>query len=344
MEKQDLRKLTSAQREPLRTAGIRMIKSGMRKKDIAAALGVHVNTVTNWRKSYNARGAKGLKDSPRGARKNTGGLLSEDIQRKVRRMITDTMPDQLKLPYGLWTRKAVQELVEREFAIKVARTTMGAYLRSWGFTPQKPKKKAYEQRPAEVRKWLEEQYPAIKERAKREKAEIHWGDETGARNDCRHGRSYAPKGKTPTREGMAKRFSVNMISTVTNQGRVEFMVYDGTMNQQMLLKFLEQLVKGRDTKLFLILDNLTVHHGKIVKEWCEKNREKIELFFLPAYSPEKNPDEYLNCDLKRGLSDKPLPKNAKTLSKNVNDHMEMLQNNPERVRSYFRHPEIAYAA
>lgn len=316
----------------------------MRKKDIAASLGVHVNTVTNWRKSYEADGAKGLEDRKRGAKKNARGLLSEEVQAKVRRLITDTMPDQLKLPYGLWTRKAVQELVEREFKIKVARTTMGNYLRSWGFTPQKPKRKAYEQRPAEVRKWLDEKYPAIRERAKKEKAEIHRGDETGARNDCQHGRSYAPKGKTPTRESMAKRFSVNMISTVTNQGRVEFMIYGGRMNQQMLLKFLEQLVKGRDGKLFLVLDNLTVHHGKIVREWCEMNKDKIELFFLPAYSPEKNPDEYLNCDLKRGLSDRPSPKDAETLTGNVKDHMEMLRTQPERVKSYFKHSEIAYAA
>jgi hypothetical protein len=221
---------------------------------------------------------------------------------------------------------------------------MGDYLRSWGFTPQKPKKKAYEQRPGQVGKWLKEQYPAIKERADKENAEIHWGDETGARNDCQHGRSYAPKGNTPVRRSLAKRFSVNMISTVTNQGKVEFLIYGGKMNQQQLLVFLQQLIKGRERKIFLILDNLSVHHGKIVQEWAKENITAIELFFLPPYSPEMNPDEYLNCDLKQGLSDRPSPKNKDTLEANIKNHMEMLRSSPERVQKYFKHPDIQYAA
>lgn len=344
MEKQDLRKLGDDAREPLRKRGVAMMKSGMLKKDVALALGVHVNTVTNWRKRYETEGAKGLKGHVRGKRKRDGSLLSEQQEVLVQRMICDTMPDQLKLPYGLWTRRAVQELVERELGIKIARTTMGDYLRSWGFTPQKPKKKAYEQRPEQVKKWLEEQYPAIKERARKENAEIHWGDETGARNDCQHGRSYAPKGKTPTRRSVAKRFSVNMISTVTNQGKVEFMIYGGRMNCECLLVFLRQLIKDRERKIFLILDNLRVHHGKVIKAWEEENIEAIELFFLPPYSPEKNPDEYLNCDLKRGLSDRPSPKDGGTLEENVRGHMQMLQREPERVKRYFMHPDIKYAA
>ena len=125
------------------------------------------------------------------------------------------MPDQLKLSYSLWTRKAVKELIERELGIVLAITTTGDYLRKWGYSPQKPKKKAYEQNDVLVQEWLEEKYPSIKQRAKEEGAEIHWGDETGVRNNSQHGRSYAPKGKTPVKKSMAKRFSVNMISTVT---------------------------------------------------------------------------------------------------------------------------------
>ncbi len=344
MEKLDLRKLDDVAREPLRKRGIAMIKSGMLKKDIATTLGVHVNTVTNWRKRYEAEGPKGLKGHVRGAKKKGSSLLSENQELDVQRMICDTMPDQLKLPYGLWTRKAVKELVERELGIAIAITTMGDYLRLWGFTPQKPKKKAYGQRPEQVGKWLKQEYPVIRDRAKKENAEIHWGDETGARNDCQHGRSYAPKGNTPVRRSVAKRFSVNMISTVTNQGKVEFLIYGGRMNQQQLMVFLEQLIKGREKKIFLILDNLKVHHGKIVKAWAKENEAAIELFFLPPYSPEMNPDQYLNCDLKRGLSDKPSPKNADTLEANVRGHMEMLQSEPQRVRKYFRHPDIKYAA
>jgi len=259
-------------------------------------------------------------------------------------MILDTMPDQLKLPYALWTRKAVKELVFREFGIVLAINTMGDYLRKWGYTPQKPKKRAYEQNPKSVQKWLDEEYPAIVEKAKIEKAEIHWGDETGARNSNQHGRSYAPKGRTPVKKSMAKRFSVNMISTVTNQGKVEFMIYSGSMNADRLIEFMNQLIKGKKRKTFLILDNLKVHHSKIVKEWVEQNIESIELFYLPSYSPEKNPDEYLNCDLKYGLSDMPSPRNEEQLKDNVQNHMLLLQADQERVKKYFNHKDIKYAA
>jgi transposase len=186
--------------------------------------------------------------------------------------------------------------------------------------------------------------PSIKEKAKEEGAEIHWGDETGARNNSQHGRSYAPKGRTPVKKSSAKRFSINMISTLTNQGKVKFMVYSGTMNSDRLIEFMEQLVKDSDRKIYLILDNLRVHHSKVVKKWEEENKENIALYYLPSYSPEKNPDEYLNCDLKYGLSEKPAPKNQEQLRSNVENHMKMLQKDELRVKKYFRHKDIKYAA
>jgi transposase len=143
---------------------------------------------------------------------------------------------------------------------------------------------------------------------------------------------------------MAKKFSINMISTVTNKGKVEFMIYSGSMNADRLIEFMQQLIKNKTQKLFLILDNLRVHHSKIVKEWVESNKDKIELFFLPSYSPERNPDEYLNADLKYGLSDTPAPKNQKQLKDNVKKHMKMLQRNNDRVEKYFKHEDISYAA
>ena len=254
------------------------------------------------------------------------------------------MPDQYKLDFGLWTRKAVKELVERELGIVLAINTMGDYLRKWGYTPQKPKKRAYEQNSKAVNTWLETDYPQIKERAKLENAEIQWGDETGVKNACHHGRSYAPKGKTPVKLSMSKRFSVNMISTVTNQGKVQFMIYTDTMNADRFIQFIQQLIKSSTQKIFLILDNLRVHHSKIVKEWVQENTDKIELFYLPSYSPERNPDEYLNCDLKQGLSDKPSPKNQDKLKENVESHMNLLVQNQERVKKYFKHESINYAS
>ncbi len=344
MGKEDFRKVKDEARDIIRVRAIGMIKKGIQKKEVAFILGVHVNTITNWWKKYQINGNKGLKGQKRGIKSEDKKLLNKSQEKKIQSLIIDTMPDQLKLPYALWTRKAVMELIEREFDIKLAINTTGDYLRSWGFSPQKPKKKAYEQNPKQVQKWLEEEYPSIKHKAIGENAEIHWGDETGARNNSQHGRSYAPKGRTPVKKSMAKRFSVNMVSSVTNQGKVEFMIYSGTMNAERFITFMKQLIKGKERKIYLILDNLRVHHSKIVKQWVTDNISKIELFFLPSYSPEKNPDEYLNCDLKYGLSIKPLPKNQDQLKNHVEQHMVMLQNNEERVRKYFNHKDISYAA
>ena len=344
MKKMDFRTLTSAERYVFRKRAISMIKSGLKQKEVAEIFGIRTNTVSDWMKSYNLLGLKGLKDNRKGPKSEDVKLLTKDQEKAIQKMITDTMPDQLKLSFSLWTRKAVKELVEREFKVVLAINTMGDYLRSWGFSPQKPKKKAYEQCPKKVQKWLDEEYPAIKERAKKEGAEIHWGDETGVRNNSQHGRSYAPKGKTPVKKSMAKRFSVNMISTVTNQGKVEFMIYSGSMNTDRLIEFMKQLIKGKSKKTYLILDNLRVHHSKLVKKWEAENSSKIIIFHLPAYSPEKNPDEYLNCDLKYGLSEKPSPKNQDQLKNNVENHMLMLQENKERVKKYFNHKDIKYAA
>ena len=341
MEKTDLRKETLEARLAFRKRAIQLLKGKKKKKEVAVLLGVSVNTITHWCKKSKSGS---LQEKKKGVSSEDKKYLSNEQEKEIQRKIIDVMPSQYKLDFALWTRKAVQELILQEFAIKIAVTTTGDYLRKWGFTPQKPKKKAYEQQPAQVQKWLHEQYPAIKELAKKEEAEIHWGDETGVRNSCQHGRSYAPKGKTPVKLSMAKRFSVNMISTVTNQGKVQFMIYSDTMNSDRLIEFMKQLIKGSDKKIYLILDNLRVHHSKLVKEWVEENKEKIALFFLPSYSPEKNPDEYLNCDLKQGMSAKPAPKNVAKLKENVKLHMEMLSENPERLRKYFNHHDIKYAA
>lgn len=346
MEKTDHRSLNSQERLSHRRSALRMLNNGYKKGEVAKIFGVAPNTISNWVKRYKAEGLKGLGDKPRGVKSEDKKLLSKEQERAIQKMITDTMPDQLKLDFALWTRKAVMELVEREFGVVLALTTMGDYLRKWGFSPQKPKKRAYEQCPAKVQKWLDQEYPTIKQRAKEENAEIHWGDETGVKNNCNHGRSYAPKGKTPVKSSMSKRFSVNMISTVTNQGKVQFMIYSDTMNADKLIEFMQQLIKGAERKIFLILDNLRVHHSKVVKAWLSKPEiaEKMEVFFLPSYSPERNPDEYLNCDLKQGISNKKAPKTKETLQQNVQQHMQMLAHDPQRVVKYFKHPDIKYAA
>jgi transposase len=344
MEKLDLRTANKETKEAIRQRAIRLIEKGKTQKEVASLLCVNKNSITTWLKNYKQYGYKGLKEKPQGHKQGIGRLLTSEQEKQVQNLIIDKMPDQLKLPFALWTRRAIVELIKREFGITIAIRTMGTYLGRWGFTPQKPKKKAYEQNAKAVKDWLEKEYPEIKRQAKQEKAEIHWGDETGVKNECQYGRSYAPKGKTPTRTKMGKHLSLNMISTITNQGKVRFMTYKGTMNSAMLIKFLIRLTKGKKEKIYLILDNLKVHHSNPVKQWVEKNTSKITLFFLPSYSPERNPDEYLNCDLKYSLSQKVMPKNDEQLKNNVQSHMKLLQRRPQRVVKYFEHSCIKYAA
>ncbi|ABC30018.1 Transposase and inactivated derivatives [Hahella chejuensis KCTC 2396] len=340
----DARSLPAAAQEEKRKQAVRLRKQGYSYHEIADKVGVHNLTVGKWIRAYEAQGFSGIKSKPRGREPGSGQRLTLTQENRIRLLITDNSPDQLKLEYALWTRKAVQQLIAQETGEQLAIRTVGNYLAAWGFTPQKPAKKAYEQNPSLVEKWLKEDYPVISGRTKAEGAEIYWGDETGLRSDAQHGRGYAPQGKTPVIRLNARRESVNMISAISNQGKVRFQIYDGTMDADRLTGFMKRLIKDARRKVFLILDNLRVHHAKVVKAWLEENRDHIEVFYLPAYSPELNPDEYLNCDLKAGVhGGKPARKKG-DLKKKVQSHMCMLQKKPERVKKYFNHPSIKYAA
>jgi len=344
MKKEDARSLPAAAQEEKRKQAVRMRKRGDTFKAIAESVGVHERTVIRWIRVYESGGAKALNAKTKGRPTGVGRSLSPEQEKRIQKLITDKTPDQLKMAYALWTREAVKELIAQEFKIKLAIRTVGKYLSLWGFTPQKPLKRAYEQNPKKVAKWLDETYPEIKAQAKAEKAEIYWGDETGMRNDSQHERGYAPKGKTPIIHLNAKRASTNMLSAVTNQGKVRFKIFEGNMNADILIDFMKRLIKAAKRKVFLILDNLRVHHAKVVKKWLQDKSEQIEVFYLPAYSPEMNPDEYLNCDLKQGVHSGLPARSKEQLKKKVRSHMQMLQKKPARVRKYFEHPRIQYAA
>jgi transposase len=343
-DKIDARTITGKALQLLRTQTIRLLQTGKTQAEVAGLNGVSRFTVGKWWRAYQADPETGLKVKKRGRQKGADCTLNETQAKEIQKLICDKSPDQLKLAFALWTRKAVQGLILQRFQIVMPIRTVGDYLQRWGFTPQKPAKRAYEQQPAAVKKWLDEEYPAIASTAKEEQADIYWGDETGVRNDCQHGRSYAPKGKTPVLRLPAKRISLNMISALTNQGKVRFMIYKENMTAQVLITFMQRLVKDAPRKVFLILDNLKVHHAKLVQEWLAEHREQIEVFYLPSYSPELNPDEYLNCDLKDGVHSAPPTRTEKTLREKVTSHMRKLQKLPERIVKYFKHPSIAYAA
>ena len=344
MKKQDARSLSQEVQQSNRNQAVRLFKMGKSRKDIADIIGVSYSAVCNWITAWRAGGDEAIVLRKRGRTSDSQKLLTEAQEKALKQLLVEKNPRQLKLPFALWNRKAIQSAVYHMWRVKIAVRTIGDYMNRWGFTPQKPIKRAYEQSPKAVQHWLDETYPEIKARAELENAEIYWGDETGSRNDCNHSRGYAPKGQTPVVEINAKRFSVNMISAINNRGLVRFMIYKSTMNARVLLRFFKRLIKDSGRKVFLILDNLRVHHAKLVKAWLQKHEDKIEVFYLPSYSPELNPDEYLNCDLKAGLRSASPARNENELKGKILGHMRMLQRMPHRVVKYFKHPAIRYAA
>jgi len=246
--------------------------------------------------------------------------------------------------YALWTRQAVAELIRDRFGIALPVRTMGLYLSRWGFTPQKPMRKAYEQSPAAVKKWLDDQYPVIAASAKAEGAEIHWGDDTGLRSDDVRGRSFAPQGQTPVVRVNNKRHGLSIISTVTNRGSMRWKIFEGALNADILIDFMKRLIRDAGRKVYLILDNLRVHHSKPVKAWLAEHKAQIEVFDLPSYSPELNPDEMANADLKQAVTKLAPARTKLQLVKAAARHLRSVQRQPERIKSYFEHEPVRYAA
>ena len=221
---------------------------------------------------------------------------------------------------------------------------MGKYLARWGFTPQKPLKKAYEQSHAAVKKWLDEDYPAIAARAKAEGAEIHWGDASGLRSDDVRGRGFAPKGHTPVVRVNNTRHGLSVISTVTNKGQMRWRIFDGALNTTILIDFLRRLIKGQTRKLFLILDNLRVHHARQVKAWLAEHSDAIEVFYLPSYRPELNPDEMANADIELAVTKLAPARTKLQLVKATAKHLRSVQRRTERIRKYIEHGPVRYPA
>jgi len=316
----------------------------MTLREVSAQVELSVPTVMSAHRAYLSGGWAAVNVKPRGRKPGEGRQLTPEQEAEIRRLICDKTPDQLKMEFALWNRQAVSRLVEERLGVKVPIRTIGEYLKRWGFTPQKPIKKAYEQRPAEVRKWLDEEYPRIAARARQEGAEIHWGDETGLRSDDVRGRGYAPKGQTPVVRVNNKREGLSIISTVTNQGKVRWKIFEGAMNADLLIDFFKRLIQDADRKVFLILDNLRVHHARKVKAWLADHEEAIEVYYLPSYSPELNPDECLNADLKDGVTRRAPARSKAQLKKAAISHLRKLQKLPGRVRKYFEHKPVRYAA
>ena len=312
------------------------------QKQCAEIFGISEMAVNRIWAKYKKGGKRALYSKKRGIK--GGKKLKKEQSYRVRQLIKEKLPEQLKLPFGLWTREAVQQLILTKFAVELSRWQVGRYLKAWGYTAQKPIKKAFEQKPEQVQKWLEQEYPSIVARAKVEKATIYFGDETGCRSDHQAGKSYAPKGQTPIIKATGKRYTVNMISAISNRGHLQFMLMEKGFNSEVFKTFLEQMIKYSKQKIFFITDNHPAHKTIKLNQWLAQQKDKIEVFFIPPYSPELNPQEYVNQDLKTNIIGKKRAINKEQLKQNITNFMNKRKADKPQVKKYFNHKHARYAA
>jgi len=342
MKTRDARSLPSVAQEDLRKKAIKAVLGGKTQIEVAEIFGITRQAVGKWVKRYREGGEKALKAKRRG--RPRGGSLLPWQAAQIAKTVIDRHPEQLKLPFYLWTREAVGDLIEHRFGIRLSVWTVGRYLGRWGFTPQKPLRRAYEKNPGQVRRWLEEDYPQIRKQAKREKARIYWGDEMGLRSDHSVGTSYGRRGQKPVIPGTGQRFGCNMISAITNFGQLNFMVFKERFDNTVFEAFLKRLVRQSKEKVFLIVDGHPVHRAKKIAQWVEKNEQHISLFFLPGYSPELNPDEMLNQDVKSNALGRKRPHDQKQLLAGIRGYLRSRQRQPHIVKNYFNEKHVRYAA
>ncbi len=321
---------------------VQAIRGGMGKSAASRAFGVSRTSIDTWLKAVEAGDIRSLRSKPRGRPKES--RLKGHEAATVVRMITDRCPDQLKMPFALWTRGAVQQLLAERFDVAVSVWTVGRYLKRWNLTPQKPLRRAYEQNPEAVQRWLDVEYPAIVRRAKRENGVIYWGDEMGLRSDHQAGRSYGRRGETPVIPGTGKRFGCNMISAITNRGELSFMIFKERFTTPIMIAFLRRLIRLNSRKVFLILDGHPVHRSSRVARWLEEHDDQICVFFLPGYSPELNPDELLNQDVKTNALGRQRPTHQRAMMHLVRTYLWSTQRRPDIVSNYFREKHVVYAA
>ncbi len=345
-DERDARSLSQDAKEALRVRGVELWLGGMTQAQIGRVLGVHERQVRRWLKRYRHGGWEGLEKQKRGRSSESQMILSCAQQMVIVKLIKCATPDQLRLPGLLWTRGQVGDLIDRQFGVRLARSTVGNYLRRWGFTLKHPTKRALEADPEVVEGWLGEVYPAIKAKAAKEGGVILWQDESGIRLcELTPKAGYAPKGERAIVTTCGKRVGVNMISAIGNGGQLHFRIFEGNFDSDLFLSFLERLTgEHHGRKVFLICDNHSAHHAANVRAWAAEHTNEIELHFLPTYSPELNPDEMLNQDVKRHMREVfPRPTDLLELVDTISAFLLGRQRDPGLVARYFLAPTVTYA-
>jgi transposase len=320
---------------------VEQVQAGESPEVVIRALGFSRACIYNWLADYRSGGWHALQAKPLSGRPR---IISGRQMKWIYNAVTLKNPLQFKFDFALWTRRMIQTVIRDRFGIRLSLASIGRLLAQLGLTCQKPLIRAFQQNPALVEKWLKEEYPQIRARAKRVDAEIFFGDEAGVRSDFHSGKTWAPKGQTPVIRATGARFGFNMISAVSPKGQLRFMVVEGKVASAEFCEFLRRLVHNAQRPIFLILDGHPVHRSARVKQLVESLEGKLELFFLPPYSPELNPDEWVWNDLKNNGIGRMAITGPDDLKRIVFDYMRQMQRFPELIRSFFRAPTTSYAA
>lgn len=333
------RRLPRRELPEIRAQFIRMLEEGVPADAIKAALKLSRTTYFQWRRAYEERGAEGLKvrPIPGGAPKLTDQQTSQLFG-----WLASRDPRQFQFDFALWTRKIVRELIRQKFGVEMTSQGIGKLLRRIGLSPQRPLYRAYQQDPEAVRRWREEEFPAIRERARAEGAELYFCDEAGVRTDFHAGTTWAPVGQTPVVEVTGERGGVNMISAISPAGALKFDVFFGRFDATMFVEFLTKLMHDAPGPVYVILDNLSVHKANVVKKYVASLKGRLKLFFLPGYSPELNPDEWVWKNVKHDQIGRAGIGRKSELFGLVTRALQRLQQLPDIVRGFFRDPCLAY--
>lgn len=327
--------------EEERIRAVELMESGKSPEVVAEILGVGRSSVFEWQKKYRTDGLAALSTKFASGRPT---VLSDQQMIRLRAMIVGGDPRQHSFGFALWTRKLVAELIARKFAVRLSLPTVGRILKKLGMSAQRPLYRAYQQDPEKVREWKEQTYPSIRAQAAREGATIFFADEAGIRTDHHAGTTWAPVGRTPVVTATGERKSVNMISAVSPRGALHFEVFEGNMNATRFIEFCEKLCHDCPTPVFLIVDGAPAHTAKIVKKYVLSTEGGLRLFFLPPYSPELNPDEWVWKNVKHDQIKRTVPMSKGHLWTLAQDALLRLTNMPGTVRAFFGDPHLAYIA
>ena len=340
MIQKDARFLPPVIQQQVRYSAIELFLKGYSQVYVSKTLGVSTRSIYKWVKAYKCLGEKGLKICKRG--RPEGSQLKPWQSAQIVKLIKNYCPDDLAMPFSLWTRESVGLVIKNKFNIKLSKWTVGRYLSNWGFSPQKPARRALEQNPKAIENWFKIEYPLIQKLARKDKATIYWGDEMGLRSDHNRGRTYGLKGKTPIVKRTGNRFSCNMISAITNLGKLSFMVFHENFTSKIFLEFLNRIIRQPCRNVLLIVDRHRAHRSRKVNDWLTNNKERIRLYYLPSYCPELNPDEFLNQDVKSHIGKQRLQTKAQMI-KTLNSHLKMRQKQPQVIQNFIKgcHPRYA---